>query len=94
MSPKFEVRNPNVYYLNLDNDQLDAHLLYLTIRPLESSICFKQYMIIIRRLNCIDAVSGIVRSASGGLVHRCTRAPDGHWRSGRYQMLHQYNSVS
>jgi len=25
----------------LDNDQLDAHLLYFTKRPLHSSTCFK-----------------------------------------------------
>ena len=45
---------------NLDNDQLDAHLLYFTIRPLQSSTCFEHYMLIIRRLNCIDAASDIV----------------------------------
>ena len=44
----------------LDNDQLDAHLLYFTIRLLQSSTCFEHYMLIIRRLNCIDAASGIV----------------------------------
>jgi len=29
-------------YLNIrvDNDQLDAHLLYFTVRPLQSSTCF------------------------------------------------------
>ena len=27
--------------ISLDNDQLDAHLLYFTIRPLHSSACFK-----------------------------------------------------
>ena len=44
----------------LDNDQRDAYLLYFTIRPLKSSTCFEHYMLIIRRLNCIDAASGIV----------------------------------
>ena len=39
----------------LDNDQLDAHLLYFTICPLQSSTCFEHYMLIIRTLNCIDA---------------------------------------
>jgi len=34
----------------LDNDQLDAHLLYFTICPLQSSTCFEHYMLIIRRL--------------------------------------------
>ena len=46
--------------INLDNDQLDANLFYFTIRPLKSSTCFEHYMLIIRRLNCIDAASGIV----------------------------------
>jgi len=44
----------------LGNDQLDTQLLYLTIRLLRSSTCFTHYMPIIRRLNCIDAASGIV----------------------------------
>jgi len=57
-------------YLSLDNDQLDAHLLYFTIRPLQSSTCFEYYMLIIRRLNCIDAASGIVLLVSGRPVHR------------------------
>ena len=56
--------------LSLDNEQLDAHLLYFTIRPLQSSTCFEHYMLIIRRLNCIDAASGIVLSVSGRPVHR------------------------
>ena len=43
-----------------DNDQLDTHLLYFTIRLLQSSTCFEHYMLIIRRLNCIDAASDIV----------------------------------
>jgi hypothetical protein len=41
--------------LTLENDQLDTHLLYFTIR-----LCFEHYMLIIRRLNCSDAASGIV----------------------------------
>ena len=44
----------------VDNDQLDTQLLYFTIRLLYSSTCFKHYMLIIRRLNCTAAVSGIV----------------------------------
>jgi len=51
--------------ISLDNDQLDAHLLYFTKRLLKSSTCFEQYMLIIRRLNCIDAASGFVLSVSG-----------------------------
>ena len=35
--------------ISLDNDQLDAHLLYFTIRPLQSSTCFEHHMLIIRR---------------------------------------------
>jgi hypothetical protein len=46
----------------LDNDQLDTQLFYFTIRLLRSSTCFAHYMLIIRRLNCIDAASGIVKS--------------------------------
>ena len=42
------------------NDQLDTHLLYFTIRLLKSSTRFEHYMLIIRRLNCIDAASDIV----------------------------------
>ena len=26
--------------ISLDNDQIDAHLLYFAIRPLQSSTCF------------------------------------------------------
>jgi len=54
----------------LDNDQLDAHLLYFAICPLQSSTCFEHCMLIIRRLNCIDAASGIVLSVSDRPVHR------------------------
>jgi len=34
----------NGLYLSLDNGQLDAHLLYFTIRPLESSPYFEHYI--------------------------------------------------
>ena len=54
----------------LDNDQLDAHLIYFTVRPQQSSTCFEHYMLIIRRLNSIHAASVIVLSASGRPVHR------------------------
>ena len=47
----------------LDNDQLDTQLLYFTIRLL----CFEHYMLIIRRLDCIDAASGIVTLCMGVL---------------------------
>ena len=56
--------------ITLDNDQLDAHLLYFTAHLLYSSTCFEHSMLTIRRLNCIDAASGIVLSVSGCLVHR------------------------
>ena len=77
-------------------------LLCFTIRPLQSSTCFGHYVLIIRRTNCIDAVSGIVLSVSGRPVHRLrenslslsTYAEDGHWLRGRCHMLHQYNSTS
>ena len=58
--------------VSLDNDQLDAYLLYFTISPLQSSTCFEHSMLNIRRLNCIDAASGIVLSVSGRPVHLCT----------------------
>ena len=63
-------------FLSLDNGQLDAHLLYFTVRPLPPSTGFERYMLIIRRLNCIDEASGIVLSVSGLPVHRlCTGRP-------------------
>jgi len=67
----------------LDNDQLDEHLLYFKIRLLLSSTCFEHYMLIIRRLKCTDAASGIVtliQWPSGAQVERklSTCAPDGH----------------
>jgi len=43
----------------LDNDKLDTHLLYFT-SFLQSSTCFEHYMLIIRRIYCIDAASGNV----------------------------------
>ena len=54
----------------LDNDQRDAYLLYFTIYLLHASTCSEHYMLIIRRLNCIDAASGIVLWISGRLVDR------------------------
>jgi len=33
------------FKISLDNDHLDVHLLYFTIRPLKSSICFEHYML-------------------------------------------------
>jgi len=56
--------------ISLHNDQLDAHLLYFTIRLLQYSTCFEHYMLIVRSLNCIDAASGIVLPVSGRPVHR------------------------
>jgi len=46
--------------ISLDNNQRDAHLLYFTVRPLQSTTYFQHYMLIIRSLKCIDAVSVIV----------------------------------
>jgi hypothetical protein len=63
--------------ISLDNGQGVAHLLYFTIRPLLSSTCFEHYKLIIRRLNCIDAASGIVT-----LSQWPSGAPDGHWLRG------------
>jgi len=56
--------------ISLDNAQLDENLLYFTIFPLQPSTCFEHYMLIIRRLKCIDVTSGIVLSVSGHPVHR------------------------
>ena len=57
---------------SLDNDQLDTHLLYFTVRLLRSSTCFEHHMLIVRRLNCIDAASGVTLSKwlSGTQVER------------------------
>ena len=52
-----------------DNDQLDAHLLYFTICPLQSSTCFEHYMLIIRRL--IVLMQHLV-SSSQSVAVRCT----------------------
>ena len=52
-----------------------THLLYFTIHPLQSSTCFKHYVLIIRRLNCTDAASGIVVTLS----QWPSSAPDGHF---------------
>jgi hypothetical protein len=73
---------------SLYNDQLDAHLFYFTIHPLQSSTCFEHYILIIRRLNFIDATSGNVLSVTGRPVHRLrvrslsTCAPDRHLLGG------------
>ena len=77
---------PNCFLLG--NDQLDAQLLDFTIRLLCSSTCFEHYMLIIRRLNCINAASGIVTFSkwqSGAQVERelqssslSTCEPDSH----------------
>ena len=63
--------------INLDNDQLDTQLFYFTILnftiTLWSSTYFEHYMLIIRRLNFIDAASGIVTLSkwlSGAQVER------------------------
>ena len=69
----------------LGNDQLEAQFLDVTLRLLCSSTCFEHYMLIIRRLYCIDAGSGIVtltKWPSGAQVERglsspSTYAPDG-----------------
>jgi len=59
--------------ISLDSDQLDAHLLYFTIRPLQSATCFGHYMLIIRKLTFIDAASDIVT-----LSQWPSGATDGH----------------
>ena len=64
-------------------DQRDAHLLYFTIYLLHSSTCFEHYMLIIRRLNCVDAASqsvavwctGWERTAEQSSPNLCTGRP-------------------
>ena len=55
--------------LKLRQWQLDAHLLYYTIRPLQSPTCFKNYMLIIRRL--IALMQHLV-SSSRSVAVQCT----------------------
>ena len=57
------------YYISLDNDKLDAHLLCFTIRPLHSSTCFEHYMLIIRRL---IALTQHLVSSSQSVAVQCT----------------------
>ena len=56
--------------ISLDNGQGVAHLLYFTIRPLQSSTCFEHYKLNIRRLNCIDTAFWYRHSQS--VAVRCT----------------------
>ena len=60
----------NFRMVSLDNDQLDAPLIYFTISLLQSCTCFEHYMLILRRFNCIDAASDNVLSVSGRPVHK------------------------
>jgi len=94
----------NSWTLILGNGQLVVQLLDFTIRLLWSSTCFEHYMLIIRRLNCIDAAYDIVTLSkwlSGAQVERELQAvpsqpvhrTDTYWEW-RYHMLHQYNSTS
>jgi len=68
---------PNYSILSLDNYRLHTQLFYFTIRLLWSSTCFEHYMLIIRRLNCIDVASDIVtlsKWTSGAQVERELRS--------------------
>ena len=56
-------------FVSLDNDQLDAHLLYFTIRPLQSSTRFEHYVLIIRR--SVALMQHLV-SSSQSVAVRCT----------------------
>jgi len=68
--------------ITLDSDQRDAHLLYFTIYLLHSFTCFEHYMLIIRRLNCVEHLV----SSSQLVAAPCTSwesslpncPPDGH----------------
>jgi hypothetical protein len=83
----------------LGNDQLDTQLVYFTIRLLWSSTCIEHYMLIIRRLNFIDAASGIVTLSkwpSGAQAEReiqPVHLTATYW-GWRYQILHQRKSAS
>ena len=71
-------RVASIQFTILDNDQLDTHLLYFTIRLLQPSTCFEHYTLIIRRFDCTDAASGIVtlsRWPSGALDGHLLRIP-------------------
>ena len=60
---RFTHSRDKIHYMlciSLDNIQLVAHFLCFTTRPLQSFTCFEHYMLIIRRLNYIDAASGIL----------------------------------
>ena len=53
----------------LDNDQRDAHLLYFTIYLLHSSTCSEHYMLIVRRLNCINPYPTALPYGNGMVLH-------------------------
>ena len=55
--------------VSLDNDQLDAHLLCFTTRPLQYYM-FRALHAHHQEVNCIDAASTIVLSVSGRTVRR------------------------
>ena len=62
-------------WINLGNDQIDTQLLYFTVRLLCPSTCFEHYMLIIRKLKCIDAASDIVTLSKwlpGAQVENCS----------------------
>jgi len=47
--------------ISLNNEQLDAHLVYFTIRPIQSSTCFEHYMLIIRRLKSAPIIKDVTK---------------------------------
>ena len=59
--------------VTLVNDQLVTQFFYFIICLLQSSTCFEQRMLIIRRSNCINTASGIVT-----LCKWPSGEPDGH----------------
>ena len=78
-----------------------AQSLYFTMILLWSSKCFEHFVLIIRRLNWIDAASGIVALSkwlSGAQVERerssLSTCAQLLYFTVRYQMLHQFNSTS
>ena len=69
--------------ITLVNDQLDAQLSYFIIRLLQPSTCSSNVVLIIRKSNCTNTVSGIVtlcKWPSGMQVEISfsTCVPDGH----------------
>ena len=76
-------------------NQLNAQHFCFTISLVYASICFEQYVLIIRTSKLYYTASGIIKPVGGRPVHRLredcplsTCAPDGHLQVWWYLMLH------